>query len=215
MPRKIDKVVSWYRSILPIFFRVTSPSPVKQPWSLGDDPLRTDNTHVYIFFIMLQAPVLKQKCHSGEILITGSAASKESFPFQWKWNTSTLLTRNCVITGCTDGSMMTSSNGNNFRVTAHLCGEFPGEFHAQRQVTRSFDIFFDLRLNKQLNKWWWGWWFETPSRPLWRHCNVSSQWPIFQFQLIWIRSPDNGRVKSNLRKHGDSKTNPIILQYFI
>ena len=46
-----------------------------------------------------------------------------------------------------------------------------GEFPAQRPVTRSFDVFFDLRLNKQLSKQRWGWWFETPSRPLWRHCN--------------------------------------------
>ena len=43
---------------------------------------------------------------------------------------------------------------------------------AQRPVTRSFGIFFDLRLNKRLSKQSWGWWFETPSRPLWRHCNV-------------------------------------------
>ena len=42
-----------------------------------------------------------------------------------------------------------------------------------RPVTRSFDIFFDLRLNKRLSKQRWGWWFETPSRPLWRHCNVT------------------------------------------
>ena len=47
-----------------------------------------------------------------------------------------------------------------------------GEFPAQRPVTRSFNIFFDLRLNKRLSKQWWGWWFETPSRPLWRHCNI-------------------------------------------
>ena len=50
--------------------------------------------------------------------------------------------------------MMTSSNGNIFRVTGPLCGEFtgPGEFPAQRPVTRSFDIFFDLRPNKRLSK---------------------------------------------------------------
>ena len=47
-----------------------------------------------------------------------------------------------------------------------------GEFPAQRPVTRSFDVFFDLRPNKRLSKQWWGWWFETPSCPLWRHCNV-------------------------------------------
>ena len=66
-------------------------------------------------------------------------------------------------------TMMTSSNGNIFRVTGHLCWEFP----AQRPVTRSFDVFFDLRLNEQrLSKQSWGWWFETPTRPLWRHSNA-------------------------------------------
>ena len=51
--------------------------------------------------------------------------------------------------------MMTSSNGNIFRVTGPLCGEFTGqngEFPSQRPVTRSFDVFFDLYLNKQLSK---------------------------------------------------------------
>ena len=50
--------------------------------------------------------------------------------------------------------MMTSSNGNIFRVTGHLCGEFTGPrwIPAQRPVTRSFDVFFDLRLNKRLSK---------------------------------------------------------------
>ena len=50
-----------------------------------------------------------------------------------------------------------------------------GEFPAQRPVTRSFDVFFDLRLKKWLSKQWWGWWSETPSRPLWRHCNGNIQ----------------------------------------
>ena len=44
--------------------------------------------------------------------------------------------------------MMTSSNGNIFRVTDLLCREFP----AQRPVKRSFNVFFDLRLNKRLNQ---------------------------------------------------------------
>ena len=72
-----------------------------------------------------------------------------------------------------DYHMMTSSNGNIFRVTGPLCGEFtgPGEFPTQRPVTRSIDVFFDLRLNKRLSKQPWGWWFETLSRPLWRHRN--------------------------------------------
>ena len=73
------------------------------------------------------------------------------------------------ITQC----MMTSSNGNIFRVTGHLCGEFtgPGEFPAQRLVTRGFDVFFDVRLNKRLSKQPWGWWFETPAWSLWRQRN--------------------------------------------
>ena len=47
-----------------------------------------------------------------------------------------------------------------------------GEFPIQRPVTRSFDVFLDLRPNTRMSKQWWGWWFETPSQPLWRHCNV-------------------------------------------
>ena len=47
-----------------------------------------------------------------------------------------------------------------------------GDFLAQRPVTRSFDVFFDLHPNKRLSKQSWGWWFETPTCPLWYHCNV-------------------------------------------
>ena len=77
--------------------------------------------------------------------------------------------------------MMTSSNGNIFRVTGPLCGEFigSGELPAKRPVTRSFDVFFDLRLNKRVSKQSWGWWFETPSWSLWRQCNV----------LKWCHTP--------------------------
>ena len=98
------------------------------------------------------------------------------------WNTNfavTSVTESCLnaTPSCTGQwslvTMMTSSNGNVFRVTGHLCGNSPvtGEFPAQRPVTRSFDVFWDLRLNKRLSKQWCGWWFETPSLPLWRHCN--------------------------------------------
>ena len=73
-------------------------------------------------------------------------------------------------------NMMTSSNGNIFRVTGLCAGNSPvtGDFPPQRPVTWSFDVFFHLRLNKRLSKQSWGWWFETPSRPLWRHCNAYS-----------------------------------------
>ena len=46
-----------------------------------------------------------------------------------------------------------------------------GIHRGQRPVARSFDVFLDLRLNKRLSKQSWSWWFETPSCPLWRHCN--------------------------------------------
>ena len=42
----------------------------------------------------------------------------------------------------------------------------------QRPVRRSFDVFFVLCLNKRLSKQSRHRWFETPSRSLWRHCNV-------------------------------------------
>ena len=86
--------------------------------------------------------------------------------------------------------MMTSSNGNIFRVTGPLCGEFtgPGEFPTQRPVTWSFDVFFDLRLNKRLSKQQWGWWFETPSWSLWRQCNVFA---VVWLGLWWLACCDN------------------------
>ena len=60
-----------------------------------------------------------------------------------------------------------------------------GEFPAQRPVMRSFDVFFGLRLNKRLSKQSWGWWLETPSSPLWRHCNdhTSVSFPV-EFQSL-------------------------------
>ena len=60
---------------------------------------------------------------------------------------------------------------------AFCAGNSPinGEFPTQRPVTWSFDISFDLLLNKRLSKQSWGWWFETPSCPLWRHCNDINQ----------------------------------------
>ena len=67
--------------------------------------------------------------------------------------------------------MMTSSNGNIFRVTGPLCGEFTG--HRWIPHTKASDVehFFYLRLNKRLSKQPWGWWFETPLWSLWRQCN--------------------------------------------
>ena len=73
-------------------------------------------------------------------------------------------------------SVMTSSNGNISASLALYAWNSPvtGELPSQRPLTRSFDVFFDLRLNKRPGKQSGGWWFETPLRPLWRHCNVAS-----------------------------------------
>ena len=73
-------------------------------------------------------------------------------------------------------AMMTSSNGNIFRVTGPLCWEFTG--HRLIPLTKARDaglwsaLIFDLRLNKRLSKQSWGWLFETSPRPLLRHRNV-------------------------------------------
>ena len=67
-----------------------------------------------------------------------------------------------VTFSCSIMHMMTSSDGNIFRVTGPLCREFSCHrwILRTRAVTRSFDV-----------KQSCGWWFETPSRSLWRHCN--------------------------------------------
>ena len=78
-----------------------------------------------------------------------------------------------------------------FSASLAICaGNSPvtGEFRVQRAVTRSFDAFFDLLPNKRLSKQSWGCWFETPSRPIWRHCN--DLWILMQHsipqQLFWL-----------------------------
>ena len=42
--------------------------------------------------------------------------------------------------------------------------------------------------NKRLSNQSWGWWFETPSRPLWRHCNAQhSLQQINTINYLWKR----------------------------
>ena len=135
---------------------------------------------------------------------------------------------------------MTSSNGNIFRVTGHLCGEFTGHRWIPRTSVQSVffsgfaknvvhwlgpgnaytwwrhqmetfsallaifagnspvnsphkgqwrgALMFSLSLNKRLGKQWWGWWFETPSRPLWRHCKVMEQCNWGNYKIFWTYS---------------------------
>ena len=76
-----------------------------------------------------------------------------------------------------------------FSALLALCAEnssVTGEFLSQRPVTRSSDAFFDLHLNKRLSKLSWGWWFETPSRPLWRHCNTRITRPMPWLLMPWL-----------------------------
>ena len=57
-------------------------------------------------------------------------------------------------------------------------------------------------LNKQLSKQSWGWWFETPSRLLWRHCNV--------LDVIWCSATPWGVliVYSKVCSRADSRFAP-------
>ena len=82
--------------------------------------------------------------------------------------------------------MMTSSNGNIFRVTGPLCGEFIGHRwipHHKGQWRGA--LMFSL-ICARTN----GWentrdekWFERPSHSLWRHCNVPGQIT----RCIWLQ----------------------------
>ena len=78
-----------------------------------------------------------------------------------------------------DKSMMTSSNGNIFRVTGHLCGEFTGLRWIPRTKASDAELWCFLWFvpDKRLSKQSWGWWFETQSGSLWRHSNVILSFP--------------------------------------
>ena len=90
---------------------------------------------------------------------------------------------------------MMSSNGNIFRITGPLCGEFTG--HRWIPLTKAsgaelcFFLWFApelLWLSKQSS----GWWFETPSPSLWRHrnglnhCRLSIRSLVTNFNEILI-----------------------------
>ena len=111
---------------------------------------------------------------------------------------------------------MMSSNGNIFRVTGLLCGEF----------TRSFDVFFDVCMNKQVSKRSWGWWSETPPSSLWHQCNeiscfiVHFNWNLFNLiyrsveGLLWWPievGPPNGYINHN----SDKLFPQILISWFI
>ena len=106
-----------------------------------------------------------------------------------------------------------------------------GEFPTQRPVTRNFDVFFDRRLNKRLNKQSWGWWFETPLRPLWRHCYAmlfdgqskrhgTEQWnlrtthlPVWYMHLIFNVFSNTVYVFVS-KDFDDKRSNLVVLIFF-
>ena len=72
-------------------------------------------------------------------------------------------------------SMMTSSDGNIFRVTGFLCGEFTGHWWIPLLKASDAELWcflWSAPLDKRLGKQSWGRWFEKPLHSLWSHCNV-------------------------------------------
>ena len=85
-------------------------------------------------------------------------------------------------------SMMTSQNGIiSALLTMRGNHRWPVNSPHKGQWRGALMFSFDLLLNKRLIKQSWGWWFETPSRPLWRHCNGlirrGTQYPRPQFNI--------------------------------
>ena len=76
------------------------------------------------------------------------------------------------------GYMMTSSNGNIFRVTGLLCGEFAGHRWIPRTKASNAELWCFLWAVPELTdeQIIVNWWFGTPSRSLWRHCNELYQY---------------------------------------
>ena len=78
--------------------------------------------------------------------------------------------------------MMTSSNGNIFRVTGPLSGKFIG--HRWFPLTKASDAelwFYYLGLNNRLSKQFTRRWFDTPSCSLWHHYNLT------HISIVWLR----------------------------
>ena len=110
----------------------------------------------------------------------------------WSW----LQVFGCIHSSWSFQQMMTSSNGNIFRFTGPLCGEFTGHqwIPLTKPVTRSFDVFSDLRMNKRLSKQSRRRWSQTQSLWLWCHCNeclhlweLTDTFDIVLFPLIYVK----------------------------
>ena len=135
------------------------------------------HTHIYISQIIWLFPLIM--CLNIDLVYNNGLRIKHCYNFEvpassWRHDclSKTMVVR---LTVCHSGAKTWWRHPmETFSAWLAICmGNWPvtGEFPTQRPVTRSFGVFFDLRLNKRLSKQWWGWWFETPSGPLWRHCN--------------------------------------------
>ena len=106
-------------------------------------------------------------------------------------------------------AMMTSSNGNIFRVTGHLCGEFTGHRWISRTKASDAELWcflWSAPEKKRLSKQSRGWWFETPSRPLWCHCNgIAWLYMVFPHACITYISEIFTAILTHLRWH-----NPLV-----
>ena len=113
---------------------------------------------------------------------------------------------------------MTSSNGDIFRVTGPLQGEFIG--HRWIPLPKGSDaeiwFFLYLRLNKRLSKQTRRWWFETPSCLSWRYFNgyiILLGNPVTHDNVTWGRIPyycsfvtaSTGVILNNLLKKRSSR----------
>ena len=129
----------------------------------------------------------------------------EGFFFTWF----TIARRISCPLMMTQPIMMTSSNGNIFRVTGLLCGEFTGHRRnpTQRPVSRSFDVFFDLHLNKRLSEQSLGWWFETPWRPLCRRCTVL-------FYHVFTRFYENLTIRKRIAEYMLACISYFVFRFF-
>ena len=144
------------------------------------------STHKAPLAARLVSPDSDDESLSNSAIQSGSS----SICFCDSWNTNILfcfvVKQSCIIVTMKWPWLMMGSysHGDNtswwhhqmeaFSALLALCaGNSPvlGEFPAQNQWRGALMSFFFIR-NKRLSKQSWGWWFETPSRPLWRHCNV-------------------------------------------
>ena len=130
-----------------------------------------------------------------------------------KWQTRSHATLSIITTfplAMLQGSsvnlpMMTSSNGNIFRVIGLLQGESTGHrwIPPQSPVTRNFDVFFDLRLNKRLSKQSRRRWFETS---LWCHCNMYlllSDFGYPRFGITYMNSMTSFKMADEISRYSE------------